>query len=246
VKEIDGKFQKLLRIKESPLTNSYSDEVPYEIVGNKPSVMTSFTTPPRSDSRHLGMVPLDDVGHKIISELQKDGRRTFEELGKSVGYTGMAVKKRIKNLIDHGVIKVSALLNIAEMKMYAAVTMLEVESAQALNQILDRFRECPRVVNMFITLGSFNTIGLTVAEDLDTLQSVSLEKCSLRSNAGIRKSDFYPIGAVQYSTYLPVREFLAHGDRDVAPCRSNCKTCQRYQTRKCVGCPATKWYRGRL
>jgi DNA-binding Lrp family transcriptional regulator len=132
------------------------------------------------------------------------------------------------------------------MGIYAAVTMLELESTEALDHLLDRFRNCPRVVNMFTTLGSYNTIILSIAEDLDTLQSVSLEKCSLRSNEGIRRSDFYPIGSVHYSSHLAVREYLAHRDKDIAPCRSNCRTCQRYQTRKCVGCPATRWYRGKL
>jgi DNA-binding Lrp family transcriptional regulator len=246
IKDIDGKFQRLLRIKESPLASFYSDEVPYEIVGNRPSIIVSLAYPPPVDRSHSETMILDDVSHEILSELQKDGRKTFEELGKKVGYTGMAVKKRIRNLMNHDIIRVSALLNIEKMGIYAAVTMLELESTEALDHLLDRFRNCPRVVNMFTTLGSYNTIILSIAEDLDTLQSVSLEKCSLRSNEGIRRSDFYPIGSVHYSSHLAVREYLAHRDKDIAPCRSNCRTCQRYQTRKCVGCPATRWYRGKL
>jgi DNA-binding Lrp family transcriptional regulator len=189
---------------------------------------------------------LDDVGRKIISELQLDGRKTYEELGKVVGLTGMAVKKRIRNLLNHDTMKVVALLNAANMNMYAAVTMLETENDEALNHILDRFKECPRVVNMFTTLGSYNIIALTVAEDIDTLQSESLGKCAMRSNPGVRRSDFCQIGNVNYSTYLPVREYLVRRDKDIAPCGSDCRTCERYQERRCVGCPATRWYRGKL
>lgn len=243
-RETDGKYQKLLRIKESPLAGFCSDEVPYEIVDNKPFITVSISYPPRPSGMHLGALTIDDISHKLISELQKDGRKTFQEIGKSLGYTGAGIRKRVNNLVDHGVMKVSALLNTSKLKLFTAVTMLEIESAQALDRILDRFRKCPRVVNMFTTLGGVNTIALTIAEDLDTLQSVSLQKCSLRSNAGIRRSDFYPIGTVHYSSYLPVQESLARRDLDIAPCKSNCGTCERYRARKCVGCPATRWYRG--
>jgi len=42
---------------------------------------------------------MDEVNRKIISQLQIDGRTTFEELGRIKGYTSMGVKKRVDNLI---------------------------------------------------------------------------------------------------------------------------------------------------
>lgn len=189
---------------------------------------------------------MDEIDRKIVSQLQLDGRTTLKELSRIVGYTSMGVKKRVENLLEQDVIKVSALLNIEPLKLCAAILFLEIESAEAMNKLLERFRNCPRVVHIFTTLGGYNLIALTVAEDQETLESVSIEKCSLRSSEGIRRSEFYPIGNVQYSPFLSVREYLTHKERTISPCNVDCGPCQRYEAKKCVGCPATTHYRGTL
>ncbi len=158
----------------------------------------------------------------------------------------MGVQKRVKNLLEKDVIKVSALLNVKPLELYAAILFLEIENAEAMQNLLKRFRNCPRVVQIFNTLGGYNLIALIVAEDQETLKSISLEKCSLRSSKGIRRSEFYPIGDFHYSSFLSVREYLTHKEMTISPCKVDCGLCARYKARKCVGCPATHYYRGVL
>jgi len=189
---------------------------------------------------------VDEIDRKIISQLQLDGRTTFEELGKIIGYTSMGAKKRLDKLLEQNVIKVSALINLEPLKLFAAVVLLEMESAEAVHKLLERFKECPRVIHIFTALGGYNIIALVVAEDQDTLESISIEKCSIRSSKGIRRSEFYPIGAVHYSPFLSVREHLTHKERTISPCNVDCGPCQRYKSKKCVGCPTTHYYHGLL
>jgi DNA-binding Lrp family transcriptional regulator len=189
---------------------------------------------------------LDEVDRKIISQLQLDGRTTLKELAKNVGFTSMGIRKRIQKLLDRDAIKVSALLNPFALKLFPAIVLLEMESAEAMQDLLERFKDCPRVIHIFKTIGGFNLIALVIAEDQDTLESISTEKCSLRSGGGIRRSEFYPIGEIYFSPFLPVREHLTHKERAVAPCNVDCRPCARYKTQKCVGCPTTSHYRGTL
>lgn len=189
---------------------------------------------------------MDEVDRKIISQLQLDGRTTFEDLAKIIGYTSMGTKKRVQKLLDQNTIKVSALLNPVKLKLHPAIVMLEMESAEAMQNLIDRFKDCPRVIHMFKTMGGYNLIALVVAEDQDTLESISMEKCSLRSNAGIRRSEFYPIGDINFAPFLQVREHLTHKDRTVAPCNVDCRPCACYKDKTCVGCPTTSYYRGTL
>ena len=189
---------------------------------------------------------MDKVDRKIISQLQRDGRTTLKELSRIVGYTSMGIKKRMKSLLERDVIKVSALLNTESLRLCAAIMFLEIESAEALRKILERFKDCPRVVSIFTTLGGYNLIALVVAEDQETLESISMEKCSLRSGKGIRRSEFYPIGNIHYSPFLPIREHLTHRGRTTAPCSVDCRPCNRYKTQRCVGCPTATYYRGML
>lgn len=123
---------------------------------------------------------------------------------------------------------------------------MEMENAEAEQNLLERFKDCPRVVYIFKTIGGYNLIALVVSEDQNTLESISIEKCSLRSSIGIHRSEFYPIGEVHFTTFLPIREYLTHKGKTTAPCNVNCKPCTRYTDNKCVRCPATIHYRGAL
>jgi DNA-binding Lrp family transcriptional regulator len=189
---------------------------------------------------------LDEIDRKIISQLQLDGRTTLQELAKIIGFTSMGSKKRLQKLLDHETIRVSALLNPTALKLHPAIIMLEMESAEAMQNLIDRFKDCPRVIHIFKTIGGYNLIALVVAENQDTLESISMEKCSLRSSQGIRRSEFYPIGDVYFSPFLQIREHLTHKEKTLTPCSVDCCPCVRYQTQKCVGCPTTIHYRGTL
>lgn len=178
--------------------------------------------------------------------LQLNGRATLEELAKNTGYTSMGVRKRLQRLFEQGAIKVSALLNPFYFRLFPAIVLLEMESAEAMQNLLDRFMNCPRVVQIFRTLGGYNLIAIVVAEDQNTLESISIEKCSIRSGAGVRRSEFYPVSDIYFSQFLPVREYLASKSAGTAPCKVDCKPCARYVSGKCVGCPATDDYRGIL
>ena len=189
---------------------------------------------------------MDEVDRKIITQLQKDGRTTLEELAKITGYTSMGTKKRLQNLTKKGAIKVSALINPATLGLQPAIIMLEMENAQATQNLIDRFEKCPRVIQIFKTTGGYNLIALVMAETKETLDSISAEKCSLRCSKGIRRSEFYPISEIVYSPFLQIRENLVHKETKLAPCNVDCDPCSRYGSKKCVGCPATVHYRGML
>ena len=106
--------------------------------------------------------------------------------------------------------------------------MLEMDSAEAMQNLLERFEECPRVIQIFKTMGGYNLIALVIAETRETLESISMEKCSLRCSKGIRRSEFYPISETYFSPFLQVRESLAQQQKRSAPCKIDCDQCDRY------------------
>jgi DNA-binding Lrp family transcriptional regulator len=189
---------------------------------------------------------MDEVDKKIITQLQEDGRTSLEELAKITGFSSMGTKKRLEKLKEKGIIKISALINPNALGLHPAIVMLEMESADAMQNVLDRFEECPRVVQIFKTIGGYNLIALVVAETRETLESISMEKCSLRCSKGIRRSEFYPISDTYFSSFLQIRESLATKNKAVTPCNVECDPCNRYETKKCVGCPTRGHYKGSL
>jgi len=189
---------------------------------------------------------VDEKDKTIITLLQADGRATLQEIAKNIGFTSMGAKKRLEKLEKNGTIKVSALLNPDALKLHPAIVMLEMESAEAMQELLNRFEECPRVVQIFKTVGGYNLIALVVAETQETLESISMEKCSLRCSRGIRRSEFYPVSNIYFSPFLQIREGLSHKEKKVTPCNVDCDPCNRFEDKKCVGCPTTIHYRGTL
>ena len=188
---------------------------------------------------------MDEVDRIIISQLQKDGRTTLKDLSQLVGFSSVGTKKRLDKLLENGILKVTAILNLKELGMQAAIVLMEIESSEAMEKLLKRFQDCPRVVNIFKTMGGYNLVALVVAEDRDTLESISVEKCSLRTSEGIRRSEFIPIGNIFYSPFLAMREDLTHKEKTKTPCNVDCRTCKRYKV-ECGGCPATSYYIGKL
>ena len=189
------------------------------------------------------MVELDDIDRDIIVNLRADGRMTYKRIGENIGFTIMGVKRRFLKLVDEETIKVTATENVNKLKYKLALILLEINDQESLNNILERFKDCPRAVYVFTMLSGYNLAVLTVAEDQETLESESWEKCSWRCQVGVRRSEFYPIGEVNYSPFIPIREELMRGETPIAPCGVNCEKCSRYKKEKCLGCPTTKHYR---
>jgi len=189
---------------------------------------------------------IDHIDHKIISMLQIDGRATLKKLSEKIGYTSMGVKKRLDKLLKERVIKISALININKLKCIPVMIFIEAESGEVIRGILKKFSDCPRIICFFTAIGEYNLIALMIAEDMRTLESISTEECSIRKIQGVKRIIYYPIGEIEYSPYLPVRMYLAGGSFEKAPCGVNCSICIRYNKEKCLGCPATKYYRGSL
>jgi len=189
---------------------------------------------------------MDKIDWKLIKQLRSDGRKTYKELGEAIGFTSLGAKKRITKLLKKNIIHISALVNTDALDLRLALILLEIESAETMRKIIDRYSKCPRVINFFTTIGGYNLIALVMAEDQATLESESMEKCALRSGEGIRRSEFYLIGRVHHYPFLPLKADALKEKGDITPCGVQCKDCPSFQDEKCVGCPTLSYYRGPL
>ena len=189
---------------------------------------------------------MDGIDWTLIKQLQSDGRKTFKELGETIGFTSLGAKKRVDKLLEKGIVHISALVNTDALNLRLALILLEIESAETMRKIMDRYSKCPRVINFFTTMGGYNLIALVMAEDQATLESECMEKCALRSGEGIRRSEVYLIGRVHHFPFLPLKADALREKADTAPCGVQCSGCPSFQDKKCVGCPALSYYRGPL
>ncbi len=187
---------------------------------------------------------MDSIDWKLIKQLRSDGRKTFKELGNTIGFTSLGAKKRVEKLLKKNLIHITALVNTDALDLCLALILLEIENAETMRNIIDRYNKCPRVINFFTTMGGYNLIALVMAEDQATLESESMEKCALRSGEGIRRSEVYLIGRVHLYPFLPLKTDIIKEKGEITPCGVQCKKCLSFQDVKCVGCPTLSYYRG--
>ncbi len=158
----------------------------------------------------------------------------------------MGIKKRIDKLVREGAMKITSLLNARHFKLCAAVILIETDGPETIQRIIKRFENCPRIVNLFTTIGGYNLVAIVITENQETLESISIEKCSLRSEKGIRRSEFLKIRDFNYNPFIPVNIENPLKKVNKPPCTVDCKPCTRLDTDACVGCPATTYYKGSL
>ena len=201
---------------------------------------------------------VDEIDLKIISDLQDDGRKSLTAIGHEIvkkrknmegkleeqqGISHVSVKKRLNKLIDKQFIKVTADLNAEKFNFQLALITAEVESHEVTQQIIRKFSNCPRVI-FLSTLGggSYNIACMIACEDRETLNSV-LAVCSLRNHEGIRRSEVSICDIPIVPKFIPTKLFnqgchFANEHNDI-----ECIKCEKYVGGKCIGCPASEFYR---
>jgi DNA-binding Lrp family transcriptional regulator len=186
---------------------------------------------------------MDEVDKKIISLLQEDGRASLSSMGNELGMSHVAISNRLENLCEK-LVKVLVGLNAEHLGFRIAIVNAEVESSKRLRELVKLFSECPRIVFLTTTTGAYNLMTIMIAEDADTLNAI-IEVCSARAQKGIRRSEATIGEAPIVPKYLPIK-IVPNKEMKIAPCGITCGKCLRYKNQKCLGCPATKYYRGPL
>jgi len=118
---------------------------------------------------------LDDVDRQIIKLLKSDGRATFSDLGKRVGLSEGAVRKRIKVLVDSGVIgKFTIKLGFTEGA--EAIAILSINPSYPTSQVSENVKKIPNVETVFEVTGEYDIAviisGLSIAEVNECVEKI--------------------------------------------------------------------------
>jgi DNA-binding Lrp family transcriptional regulator len=197
---------------------------------------------------------LDDIDKKMISILQGDGRKSLSDIGKELKMSHVAVSKRLDKLVKkEKLLKISAGVNSdslagvnsdsLDMKVFFMA--LETESMDVAERIQEEYKSCPRLVMFAPVTGRYNIFAIMVAEDTWSLESV-IGTCSMRTEPGVRRSESWFGNAPTYPKYLELNLAPENTGTATATCGRNCGTCKRYISEKCLGCPSTSLYKGKL
>ncbi|NHJ14419.1 MAG: Lrp/AsnC family transcriptional regulator [Candidatus Thorarchaeota archaeon] len=189
---------------------------------------------------------MDNVDKRLISILQEDGRKSLSEIGEELDMTHVAVSKRLHKLVkEKKLVHITAGVNAEELDIKLLFMGIETENMDVAEHIKKKYKNCPRLLMLAPVTGRYNLFAVLAAEDTWSLESI-IGTCSMRTEPGVRRSESWFGNAPAMPQYLGISLAPGDGTLTKTPCGRNCGTCGRYKEKKCVGCPPTSHYRGKL
>jgi len=128
---------------------------------------------------------LDELDEKILVLLKDHGRAPYMDLGKKVGLSEGAVRKRIKAMVDSGVIS-KFTVQLGFTKGAKALTLLSVNPRFPTSAVSDNVRKIPGVEMVYEITGQYD-----IAAIISTLNVAEVNRCieEIRSVKGVSNTN---------------------------------------------------------
>ncbi|MEJ5328019.1 MAG: Lrp/AsnC family transcriptional regulator [Candidatus Bathyarchaeia archaeon] len=131
---------------------------------------------------------MDDKDKQILQILKEDGRAGYAAIGKQVGLSEGAVRKRIKELTHSGVIrKFTVKIGIAEGA--EAITLLATDPSLPTQEVSKKIQEIPNVETVYEVTGEYDIVavisGMNVVEVNECVEKIRRVEGIMKTNTMI-------------------------------------------------------------
>lgn len=133
-------------------------------------------------------IELDDIDKRIVTELQRDGRISYADLGPIVGLSPAAVRQRVQRILDSGVVQVVGVTDPSAVG-YPVMAMLGVQVDGDVTQIADEIAAVDGVIYIVMSAGSFDLMVEVICED--TLALLDLINGRVKTVKGVRQVESF-------------------------------------------------------
>jgi Lrp/AsnC family transcriptional regulator for asnA, asnC and gidA len=104
---------------------------------------------------------IDPISKAIIEQLQQDGRRSYAMIGELVGRSEEAVRQRVTQLVDSGVMQIVAVTDPLQLG-FARQAMIGVIVEGPLKPVAEKLAAIEEVDYVVITAGGFDILAEVV------------------------------------------------------------------------------------
>ena len=131
---------------------------------------------------------MDNIDETIIEILKRDGRVTYSEIGKRIDLSEGAVRKRIKSLVDNGVIK-RFTIKVGLTEGAEAIALLSVEPSLPTSEVSQALKQFSNVETVYEITGEYDIAviisGLNITEVNECLEKIRRLKGIANTNTMI-------------------------------------------------------------
>lgn len=113
-------------------------------------------------------ITVDAVDEQIIAELQRDGRRPYTHLAKSVGLSEAAIRQRVQRLLDAGVMQIVAVTDPMRLGYHRAA-MVGIKVHGDIRAVAEKLSAFDEVVYVVLTAGTVDLLAEVVVSNDEAL-----------------------------------------------------------------------------
>jgi len=113
---------------------------------------------------------LNSIDEKIIKILKNDSRKSFVEIANDIGMSESAVRRRVKNLQDIGIIK-KFTIDLGPSNKTSAITLISVSSTADTSNVSKRLLGLKGVEVVYEITGQFDIATIIIAPTILEINS---------------------------------------------------------------------------
>lgn len=182
---------------------------------------------------------IDATDKKILSMLSEDPQLSQAELSERLKISQPAVSARIHKLEEKGILARLIGTDVKKAQLFLAKVDITTNHVE---QFLKSLEDCPLYLNCFLTSGRHNMTCFLMGEDMRSV--MSCVDARFRQNQSIKSMECDLVMTPTRSLIVPVKPYMEK--KKITLCGKDCSTCTFYTSDRCLGCPSSIHYRGKI
>jgi len=131
---------------------------------------------------------MDEVDKEIIKILKQNARASYVDIGKKIGLSEGAVRKRVKSLLDSGVIR-KFTIKVGLTEGAEAITLISVDPSFPTSEVSELLRKLPSIETVYEVTGQYDIAviisALNITEVNDCIERIRQIEGVARTNTMI-------------------------------------------------------------
>ena len=182
---------------------------------------------------------LDETDRKILSMLSENPKTSQADLSAALKISQPAVSLRMRKMEEKGLLAYLVGTDIKKAELFLAKVDITTNRVE---QLLETLNKCPLYLNCFLTSGKHNMTCLMLGENIKSIMSCVDSR--LRQNLSAENIEFDLIVTPTRPMVVPIKPQAER--KKITPCGADCSACNFYTSDKCLGCPTSIHYKGKL
>lgn len=137
------------------------------------------------------MKHLDETDRAIVAHLQYDGRMPYTEIAATLSLSEGAVRRRVKQMLDAGVLQIVGIVEPQYLDWQAAGMVAVTVQPGKVDSAAKRIAEFPEVTYLFMASGGFDLFVEVYCRDRDHLASFLSQR--LQTVPGVERTETFMI-----------------------------------------------------